>query len=48
MAQKGETLPEDTSMGIQMEERNTFGLIILVTLRVDLPAVGIIYVDIIV
>lgn len=48
MTQKWEILPEDTSMGLQMEERNTFGLIILVTLHVDLPAVGIIYVNIIV
>lgn len=48
MTQKGQTLPEGTSTGLQMEERDAFGLIILVTLHVALPAVGIIYVNIIV
>lgn len=46
MTQKEQTLPEDTSIGLQMEERGAFGLISLVTLRVALPVVAIIYVNI--
>lgn len=48
MTRKEQTLPEGTSTGLQMEERGAFGLIILVTLHVALPAVAIIYVNIIV
>lgn len=47
MTQKEQTLPEGTSIGLQMEERGAFGLIILVTLHVALPVVAIIDVNII-
>lgn len=46
MIQKGQTLPEGTSMGLQMEEHDAFGPMIHVTLHVALPAVSIIYVNI--
>lgn len=48
MTQKGQTLPEGKSTRLQMEECDAFGLVILVTLHVALPALGIIYVHIIV
>lgn len=48
MIQKEQTLPASTSIGLQIEERGAFGLIILVTLHVALPVVAIIYVNIIV
>lgn len=48
MTRKGQTLPEGTSTGLQVEQSNAFVLIILVTLHVVFPAVGILYVSIIV